>query len=45
MTSQNLITVNEGTSLQDAEKILQKHKIEKLPVVSNEYILVGFNNV
>ena len=41
MTSKNLITVKEGTSLQDAEKILQKHKIEKLPVVSNEYILVG----
>ena len=41
MTSQNLITVNEGTSLKDAEKILQKHKIEKLPVVSKGNILVG----
>ena len=41
MTSQNLITVNVGTSLKDAEKILQKHKIEKLPVVSKGNILVG----
>lgn len=41
MTSKNLITVNEGTSLQDAEQILQKHKIEKLPVVSKNNTLVG----
>ena len=41
MTSTNLITVNEGTSLMDAEQILKKHKIEKLPVVSKENILVG----
>ena len=41
MTSKNLITVNEGTSLQDAEQILQKHKIEKLPVVSKDNTLVG----
>ena len=41
MTSSNLITVDEGTSLQDAEKILQRHKIEKLPVVSKNNTLVG----
>jgi len=41
MTSKNLITVKEGTSLQDAEQILQKHKIEKLPVISKENKLVG----
>ena len=41
MTSKNLITVNEGTSLQDAEQILQKHKIEKLTVVSKDNTLVG----
>ena len=41
MTSKNLITVEEGTSLQDAEAILQKHKIEKLPVVNPNNILVG----
>ena len=41
MTSQNLITAKEGTSLKDAELILQEHKIEKLPVVSNDNTLVG----
>jgi len=41
MTKSNLITVNEGTSLKDAEQILQKHKIEKLPVVSKDNTLVG----
>jgi IMP dehydrogenase len=41
MTSQNLITVKEGTSLADAEEILQKHKIEKLPVVDENQNLVG----
>lgn len=41
MTSQNLITVKEGTSLQEAELILEKHKIEKLPVITGDNILVG----
>ena len=41
MTSSNLITVKEGTSLKDAEQILQRHKIEKLPVVSKDDTLVG----
>ena len=41
MTQTNLITVDESTSLNDAEAILQKHKIEKLPVVSKEDKLVG----
>tara|TARA_B100000767_G_C19778143_1_gene543981 strand:- start:5264 stop:6736 length:1473 start_codon:yes stop_codon:yes gene_type:complete len=41
MTSNNLITVKEGTSLADAEEILQKHKIEKLPVVDDNQNLVG----
>lgn len=41
MTSQNLVTVAEGTSLQEAEVILQGKKIEKLPVVSDDYTLVG----
>ena len=41
MTVKNLITVNKGTSLKDAEEILQKHKIEKLPVVDKNYNLVG----
>lgn len=41
MTSENLITVAEGTSLQEAEGILQENKIEKLPVVNSEDKLVG----
>ena len=41
MTSENLVTVAEGTSLEDAEGILQQNKIEKLPVVNKEDKLVG----
>jgi IMP dehydrogenase len=41
MTSKNLVTAVEGTSLQEAEVILQGHKIEKLPVVSATNKLIG----
>ncbi|TQI70058.1 IMP dehydrogenase [Gramella sp. Hel_I_59] len=41
MTSENLVTVSEGTSLEEAEVILQENKIEKLPVVNAEDKLVG----
>ncbi len=41
MTNKNLVTVGEGTTLAEAEVILQTNKIEKLPVVSEEGILVG----
>jgi IMP dehydrogenase len=41
MTSSNLVTAKEGTSLLDAEEILQENKIEKLPVVDENYNLVG----
>ena len=41
MTATNLITVPEGTSLEQAEIVLQGHKIEKLPVVDSNYKLVG----
>ncbi|CAM1341138.1 IMP dehydrogenase [Tenacibaculum aestuarii] len=41
MTSENLVTVAEGTSLKDAEVILQENKIEKLPVVNDDDKLVG----
>ncbi|MGV6828487.1 MAG: IMP dehydrogenase [Flavobacteriales bacterium] len=41
MTSENLVTVSKGTSLQEAEIILQKNKIEKLPVVGNNGKLLG----
>jgi IMP dehydrogenase len=41
MTSEGLITVGEGTSLKQAEVILQDNKVEKLPVVSKNNKLVG----
>ncbi|MGJ8732627.1 MAG: IMP dehydrogenase [Cellulophaga sp.] len=41
MTTENLVTVSEGTSLAQAEDILQVNKIEKLPVVDKNYKLVG----
>lgn len=41
MTKDNLVTVAEGTSLAEAEIVLQGHKIEKLPVVNNDNTLVG----
>ncbi len=41
MTSKNLVTVAEGTSLDDAEDILQENKIEKLPVINKDQKLVG----
>ncbi|MCH7785644.1 MAG: IMP dehydrogenase [Bacteroidetes bacterium] len=41
MTSENLVTVSKGTSLAEAEIILQKNKIEKLPVVNKNGILLG----
>ncbi len=41
MTSENLITVPKGTSLKEAESILQKHKIEKLPVIDSNDKLAG----
>ncbi|MEP7219796.1 MAG: IMP dehydrogenase, partial [Bacteroidota bacterium] len=41
MTSANLITAPVGTTLEGAELILQKHGIEKLPVVDTEGLLKG----
>ncbi|HET8809373.1 MAG TPA: IMP dehydrogenase [Flavobacteriaceae bacterium] len=41
MTAKNLVTVSEGTSLEQAEDILQENKIEKLPVVNKDNKLVG----
>ena len=41
MTTEGLVTTSEGTSLQQAEVILQKKKIEKLPVVDADFKLVG----
>ena len=41
MTKDHLVTAPVGTSLKDAEKILQKHKIEKLPIVDEAGRLSG----
>ncbi|MBI5217665.1 MAG: IMP dehydrogenase [Bacteroidia bacterium] len=41
MTCKNLITANQSFDLQKASEILEKHKIEKLPVVDNNYKLIG----
>src|SRR5699024_1666422 len=41
MTSENLITGSVGTTLKEAEKIMQRYKIEKLPLVDDKNILQG----
>ena len=41
MTKENLITAPVGTTLKDAEHLLQKHKIEKLPLVDEKGVLKG----
>ena len=41
MTTQNLITAPHGTDLKGAQDILEKHKIEKLPIVDENQILHG----
>jgi IMP dehydrogenase len=45
MTSENLVTVPVGTTLEDAERMLHDHKIEKLPVVDAEGNLRGLITV
>ena len=41
MTKDNLVTGREGTTLDEAKKILLKHKIEKLPIVDDQFRLKG----
>ncbi|MCD8308352.1 MAG: IMP dehydrogenase [Clostridia bacterium] len=41
MTKENLVTAAEGTSLEEAQKILGKHRIEKLPIVDKNGYLKG----
>ena len=41
MTSENLITAPEGTTLEEAKKILAAHRIEKLPIVDKDGTLRG----
>src|SRR6266576_1920892 len=45
MTKENLITVPVGTTLEEAEKILHKHRVEKLLVVDDKYTLKGLITV
>jgi IMP dehydrogenase len=45
MTKENLITVPVGTTLTEARAILQKHRVEKLLVVDDNYILKGLITV
>lgn len=41
MTKDHLVTSKEGTTLEEAKQILRKHKIEKLPIVDDEFHLKG----
>lgn len=41
MTSKNLVTAREGVSLAEAQEILRKYKIEKLPIIDEKGILKG----
>ncbi|HEX7079269.1 MAG TPA: IMP dehydrogenase [Candidatus Eisenbacteria bacterium] len=45
MTRENLITAPVGTTLEEAERILHQHKIEKLPVVDDQFNLRGLITV
>jgi IMP dehydrogenase len=45
MTKANLITVPVGTTLHEARVLLQKHRVEKLPVVDNNFHLKGLITV
>jgi IMP dehydrogenase len=45
MTKENLITVPVGTTLEEAEDILHRHRVEKLPVVDKEFNLKGLITV
>lgn len=45
MTTANLVTVPQGTTLEEAKALLHKHRIEKLPVVDDEGLLKGLITV
>ena len=41
MTKEGLVTAPEGTTLQQAQEILRRHKVEKLPIVDDDFNLKG----
>ncbi|MBI1896933.1 MAG: IMP dehydrogenase [Acidobacteria bacterium] len=45
MTKENLVTVPVGTTLEEAEQVLHRHRIEKLLVVDDDYFLKGLITV
>jgi len=45
MTSSNLITVKQGTTLEEAKEVLQKHRVEKLLVTNDDGALTGLITV
>ena len=45
MTSEALVTAPVGTTLEEAEKVLHRHRIEKLPVVDEDGVLAGLITV
>jgi IMP dehydrogenase len=45
MTTENLVTVPEGTTLEEARQVLHSHRIEKLPVVDKNFMLKGLITV
>jgi IMP dehydrogenase len=45
MTRENLVTVPVGTTLDQAKEILHRHKVEKLPVVDENFVLKGLITV
>ena len=45
MTTEGLVTVPEGTTLEQAKQVLHSHRIEKLPVVDKDFMLKGLITV
>ncbi len=45
MTTKGLVTVPVGTTLDQAERVLHEHRVEKLPVVDDDYIVRGLITV